>query len=101
MLEVAEPKGRILVVVLPVSPAYATEFLVPEVRRSFDEALVKAERSIRGIETVRLDDSADLGSNDYYSDLVHLNSDGRGIATRTFLAQLARLHLTRGAIAER
>jgi hypothetical protein len=93
MLLRAQEKGRVIVVVLPVSPAYAHEFLMPEVVRTFETALMDAQHVDPYAQFVRLDEVAVLNSNEYYSDLVHLNGGGRQIATNAFLTWL-RQHPT-------
>jgi hypothetical protein len=88
MLLRAQQRGRVIVVILPVSPAYTHEFLAPEVIRNFENALAEAQRADPQAEFVRLDEISALNSDDYYGDLVHLNGAGRQIATEAFLGWL-------------
>ena len=80
-----QKRGRVIVVVLPVSPMYVQEFLTPETIHNFETALTTALPANSKVEFVRLDQVTSLQSNDYYSDLVHLNGAGREIATAAFL----------------
>jgi hypothetical protein len=91
MLRRAEGRGQVFVVVLPVSPAYATEFLSPEVCRQFESALADARHSAPQAEWVRLDQLPELNSNECFWDLVHMNPVGRQIATKAFLSHLPAL----------
>jgi hypothetical protein len=81
----AQRLGRVIVVVLPVSPAYGDGLVTPEVLRDFQDTLVEAQQVCPQAEFVRLDQLPALNSNDYYSDLVHLNGPGRRIATEAFV----------------
>jgi hypothetical protein len=85
MLLRAQRLGRIIVVVLPVCPVYGDSLVTPEMLRDFQDTLVEAQRVCPEAQFVRLDQLPALNSNDYYSDLVHLNSAGRRIATEAFV----------------
>lgn len=88
MLTKAGMQGGVIVVILPVTDAYAAEFLTPDVTREFEAAVADARRLVPDAIIVRLDREPGLSSNQYFSDLVHLNSAGRRIATDAFLRQL-------------
>lgn len=88
MLRQAQEQGRAVVVVLPVSPLYTKEFLTPEVKREFEEALTEAQHSVPKARWVHLDQLNELNSNEYFWDLVHMNSYGQKVATEAFLGQL-------------
>jgi hypothetical protein len=88
MLHQAQKQGRVVVVVLPVSPAYANEFLNPAVRREFEDTLDSVQRSTPQSLWIRLDQLDELNSNEYFWDLVHINVYGQKIATEAFLAHL-------------
>jgi hypothetical protein len=90
MLLRAQRLGRVIVVVLPVSPAYGDGLVTPEVLRDFQDTLVEAQQVCPQAEFVRLDQLPGLNSNDYYLDLVHLNGAGRRIATEAFLNWLSQ-----------
>jgi hypothetical protein len=85
MLLRAQQQGRVIVVILPVAPVYVREFVTSEVARDFENVLVEAQQVCPEAQFVRLDQLPALNSNDYYSDLVHLNSAGRRIATEAFV----------------
>jgi hypothetical protein len=88
MLLRAQKQGRVIVVVLPISPTYAHEFLTPEVVRDFESALDEAQHIDPQARFVRLDKLSALNSDECYTDLVHLNDAGRRIATDAFLSSL-------------
>lgn len=85
----AQEKGRLIVVVMPVSQVYADEFLTPDVLTRFDRSLDEALRGSGPAEIVRLDRDALLTRNEHFFDLVHLNSAGRRRATTLFLEHLS------------
>jgi hypothetical protein len=88
MLQKAKPQGRIVVVILPVSPAYAQSLLTADEVSAFENALEQERRAFPEALFVRLDQVPGLNSNDCFQDLVHLNSAGRKIATAAFLKDL-------------
>ena len=88
MLRQAQEQGRALVVVLPVSPAYEKEFLIPEVRRKFEGALTDIQNNMPEVHWVRIDQVKELNSNEYFWDLVHMNSNGQTLATEAFLREI-------------
>ena len=77
-------------VVLPVSPAYAKEFLVSEASQSFESALTEARQAVPQARWIRLDRLESLNSDGYFWDLVHMNSYGQRIATEAFLGELGK-----------
>jgi hypothetical protein len=88
MLGRARERGGIIIVVLPVSDGYADAFHTPDVRERFEAAVAQARQVAPDALVIRLDRVPGLTSNEYFSDLVHLNSAGRRIATDSFLSQL-------------
>lgn len=88
MLKQAHQQGRVIVIVLPVSPLYAREFLTTKVAAEFETTLTEAQRSVPEASWVHLEQFPDLNSNDHFWDLVHLNASGQQIATDAFLDQL-------------
>jgi len=91
MLQAAQERGRIIVVVLPVAPAYAHAFLTPAMEHDFENVLADAQRAFPQAVFVRLDQVPVLNSDEYFADPVHLNGDGRSIATPVFLNALKQL----------
>jgi hypothetical protein len=91
MLHQAQEQGRVVVVVLPVSPAYSKEFLTPAVNREFEAALAEAKREVPQALWIRLDQLDKLNSNEFFWDLVHINSYGQKIATEAFMDQLKKI----------
>ena len=88
MLRQGQQQGRVVVVVLPVSRAYSENFVNARVSGDFENALDNARRLIPNAQWVRLDQLPDLNSNDYFWDLVHMNTNGQQIATKALLSHL-------------
>ena len=88
MLRRAQQQGKVIVVVLPVSPIYVKEFLPSDVSRRFEESLSDLERRVPRASWVHLEKLPALNSNEYFWDFVHMNSDGQQIATDAFLSKI-------------
>jgi hypothetical protein len=88
MLSLARSRGDIIMVVLPVTEAYAREFMTPDDSARFEEGLNDAVSVAPATRIIRLDRVPGLMSHEYFSDLVHLNAAGREIATSSFLNAL-------------
>jgi len=89
MLQRASRQGQVFVVVLPVSPMYAGEFLSSDVLQRFEAELSELKLIAPAARWVRLDRMPTLASNAYYSDLVHMNGRGQEIATAALLQELS------------
>jgi len=85
MLRYAAKQGRIVVVVVPVAPVYAHEFLTSEVASRFEAAVSELKQANPQAQFVRLDRITSLNSDENFSDPVHLNAEGRRVATEAFL----------------
>jgi hypothetical protein len=81
--------GKMVVLVMPLSPVYQKEFLSEAVLRQFNEALAEAQKKTPDALWIRLDAVPELKSNELYWDLVHLNAPGQAIASKIVLEQLA------------
>jgi len=92
-LDDAEKKGRVIVLILPESPAYRTEFLTGDVKERFEALVSEAKEHSPSTVWIRLDLEPELESNKYYWDPIHLNANGQAIATRIILSRLAAEHL--------
>jgi len=88
MLDYAQQRGQVIMVVMPVAPSYANEFLTTAVLKNFEESIAAAKRTAPNATIVRLDRISALQSDQYFSDLVHLNGAGRQIASDAFFAEL-------------
>jgi hypothetical protein len=88
LLAHATQKGQVIIVVMPLSPAYREEFLTPDVRDAFDAAMADIGRRFPRLLTVRLDEISSFDGDDLFCDLVHLNIEGRKIATAALLSQM-------------
>lgn len=91
MLHYAKQRDHAVVVVLPVSPIYAKEFLTSGVSREFEAALIEVQHSAPEANWIRLDHINELNSNEYFVDFVHMNWYGQMIATDAFLRQFRDL----------
>jgi hypothetical protein len=87
----ATRQGKVLVVVLPVSQPFAGEFMTEAATREFEGALAEIREACPSVSWLRLDQLPQLKSDRYFWDLVHLNVEGRSIATETLLASLKGL----------
>jgi hypothetical protein len=85
LLQQGRRQGEVVVLVLPVSPAYQGEFLDTETMRRFEAALADHQRSIPGVHWLRLDKVPELNNNSVFWDVVHMNVYGKKIATEKFL----------------
>jgi hypothetical protein len=86
----ARHHGRVIVVVLPVARAYAEEFLDTSALAAFESALHEAVAIAPEATVVRLDRVPGITDNEYFADLVHLNSYGRRLATPVFLKEVTQ-----------
>ena len=93
MLHQAQTQGHVIVVVLPVSSSYAREFLAPEVKGDFESALAEARQAAPKSHWVRLDQLNGLNSDDNFYDLVHMNTQGKALATEALLSRLRELNI--------
>lgn len=85
----AQQQGRVIVVVLPVSKAYAEEFLDHTTSADFERELNEVMTLVPEATLVRLDRLPDISDSRYFADLVHLNSLGRRVVTPVFLKEVA------------
>lgn len=88
MLHQAREQGSAVVVVLPVSSAYVKELITTEVQQHFEEVVAEAQHSFEEVHWVRLDQLDGLSTNEYFQDLVHMNSNGQKIATEALLDRI-------------
>jgi hypothetical protein len=95
LLQQAHRQGAVVVVVLPVSPPYASGLLSQHDLQLFEASLAEARQGTPEAEWVRLDQLASLKSADYFYDLVHLNMQGRRIATAILMKALTGTRTSR------
>jgi hypothetical protein len=88
LLQQARRQGAVVVLVLPVSPPFVEQLLTEADIERFEASLAEAKRLVPAAVWVRLDEMPALNSADYYSDFVHLNREGRTIATPELLKTL-------------
>lgn len=81
MLNQARRQGEVFVLVLPVSPAYQSEFLDAATRSKFEETVAAHQRAVPGVHWLRVDQVPELNTNDVFWDVVHMNVHGKKIAT--------------------
>lgn len=85
ILETGLAKGQVVLVVMPVAPAYQAEFVNDEVRKKFEQSISELKAENPTLQVLRLDTLPTLASNEYFSDPVHLNGEGRRIATNEMM----------------
>lgn len=88
MLTRAQQRGRVVVVVLPVSPSYERELTTAEARQAFEGTLQELQRDFPAASFVRLDHVQQLKNDELFEDPVHLNGAGKQVATEAFLNAL-------------
>jgi hypothetical protein len=79
----------VIVVVLPVSRSYEQEFLDKRASDNFERALDEDMKMAPEAMLVRLDRVPGIDDDGYFSDLVHLNADGRRMTTPVFLKKVS------------
>lgn len=89
MLLRARQKGSVIITVLPVAPSYVHELLTPQALHDFENVLNDVKSIDPRAQIIRLDKVEGLNSDEYYSDLVHLNGAGRKVATAAFLNEVS------------
>lgn len=77
-----------IVIVLPVSPPYRAKFAGATTSEHFEQALGRIRAANPNLYLIRLDQDPALQHAEVFWDLVHLNDEGRRIATRRLIAQL-------------
>jgi hypothetical protein len=90
LLQQASHQGQVVLLVVPVSPIYQKEFLTPNLAQAFEETIAEVRHCCPQMKLVRLDKLAALKDNNVFTDLVHLNTYGRQVATAALLDQLEK-----------
>lgn len=85
LLKQARRQGEVVVLVLPVSPAYQNEFFDEDTVRRFEASLAHHQRAVPGVRWFRVDHVPELNTNDVFWDVVHMNVHGKKIATQNIL----------------
>ena len=94
LLRRAETQGPVVLVVLPLPPAYRQAFTPPAAVQEFERGVADLQRLCQGLQVIRLDQVPALDHNEYFSDLVHMNMYGQEIATETLLSRIKEHQLT-------
>ena len=89
ILEKASHQEPTVVLVLPVSPPYRRTFADETSVNQFEAALERMKTSDANLLVIRLDRELALQSAEVFWDLVHLNDDGRRVATRLVIQQIS------------
>jgi hypothetical protein len=95
LLQQASRQGVVVVIVLPVSPPYLESLIAPREIRQFEASLDELRKRAPAARWVRVDRIPSLDSTDYFYDLVHLNMEGRRIASDGLLSALAGMSASR------
>jgi hypothetical protein len=88
MLRVALARGKAIIVVMPNSPIYNHDVINDSIEAEFQKELGEIAREFPAVQWIRLDQIPALQSDALYWDLVHLNADGRPVASNELLRQL-------------
>lgn len=88
MLARGQERGRVVVVVLPVSPSYERELTTEDARQAFEAAVAELQRDFAAAAFIRLDQVDALKTDEVFEDPVHLNGTGKQIATPALLDAL-------------
>lgn len=88
ILNRAQALGPVVIVVLALSPEYNREFISEAVAAEFERTLEALHETTPDAVIVRLDREQTLQNDANFTDFVHMNSNGRAIATRVFLDRL-------------
>ena len=88
LLSQGRRQGRVIVVVLPVTREYSEAFLDERAIAAFERAVQEAIAIAPEATFVRLDRVPGISDSHYFSDLVHMNSFGRRVATQAFLMEV-------------
>jgi hypothetical protein len=81
--------GKMVMLIMPLSPTYQKEFLNETVQQQFNDVLAEAQKETPEALWIRLDEAPELKSDEFYWDLVHLNAPGQAIASKIVLERLA------------
>jgi hypothetical protein len=87
----SEAKGRVLVVVLPVSPPYQSHFITTSVEKSFEASLADAARAAPTAVWLRLDQRPEYRNSKVFWDTGHMNDEGKTLATKAVLGEIERM----------
>ena len=89
ILKQAAQREPTVVLVFPVSPPYRQAFAGEAAAAEFEKALERVKAADPDARIIRLDREAALQPAEVFWDLVHLNDDGRRLATRLVIGQLS------------
>jgi len=87
----ARAHGKVILVVLPLSPLLQKRFMTAEAYREFEQCLADMEASCAGMPVIRMDHLPELNHDDLFWDFVHLNMYGQQIATKEFIKAVKSL----------
>jgi hypothetical protein len=97
LLQRAQSRGSVVLIVLPLPPIYRSALIPPTAAQAFEAELADLGRLFPGMKLVRLDAIPALESDKFFYDYVHLNKFGQQIATTALLDQLTRQGTTQAA----
>jgi hypothetical protein len=91
MVKHSEMHRKLVLLVMPVSPAYREALVDAQSTRRFEETVARLGAQAPDALLVRLDQLERLNTNSLYFDLTHLNTWGQAIATHEFTGQLRQV----------
>jgi hypothetical protein len=99
LLSRARMRGKVIVIVLPVAPQYADEFLDGAYAAAFDKEIHQVRTIVPDATIVRLDRLPGISDPANFLDLAHMNSRGRRIATTEFVREVIKNGLSSPTVA--
>lgn len=91
LIQRARQQGKVVVLVLPVSPAYENRLLTETDKQAFEKSLRDIAAFSPETKWIRLDQLPEFHDGTHFSDLVHLNNLGRPVATKAFCARMKNI----------
>lgn len=77
----AAKRGRVVVIILPVSPEYRRQLLSNETLQQFEKSLADVRAATPQATWLRIDQLPELNDDSCYGDLVHMGAKGKRLAT--------------------
>ena len=95
LLQRAEAQGRVVMIVVPLSPFFREALMPAATIQKFKDELAELQRVCPQVQIVRLDGLPALNDNNLYCDIIHMNKYGRRIATKALLGRLKALAISK------
>ena len=83
--------GKVVVLLLPVSPPYRNELVNAEDKAAYEKLVAEIAKEEPDVKWVRIDQLPEFESTDYFRDFNHMNLAGEQIATKAIAAELKKI----------